>query len=60
MKEEDVKRLALVLEVQAEIEAMKAANSQHPNDQPYTEKDFREKANKFSDLAYAHDRQLFS
>ena len=30
--------------VNAYIEGMKAANSQFPEDQPYTEKDFKEKA----------------
>ena len=59
MKEEDVKRLALVLEVQAQIEAMKTANAQNPDKQPYSEEDFRKKAEELGGLAYAHDMQLF-
>lgn len=54
----NVKRLALVLAVQAEIEGMKAANDQHQEDQPYTEDDFRAKAAELASLAYKHDEQL--
>lgn len=54
----DVKRLALVLAVQAEIEGMKAANAQHPDNQPYTKEQFDEKAFRLESLAYCHDEQL--
>lgn len=59
MNEFDVRRLALILAVQAEIEGMKAANSQYPDNQPYQESAFLEKSNKLSDLAFAHNQQLF-
>lgn len=58
MNEYDVKRLALVLSVQAEIEGMKAANDQSPNDQPFTLEEFEAKAELLRDLAYKHDYQL--
>lgn len=54
----DIKRLALVLAVQAEIEGMKAENSQHKDDQPYTGEQFEDKASELKNLAYAHDEQL--
>jgi len=57
----DVKRLALVLAVQAEIEGMKAENilrEQNEQSPAYGEKQFNEIANRLSDLAYAHDEQL--
>lgn len=59
MNEFDVRRLALVLSLQAEIEGMKAANSQNPQDQPFTLENFKIKASKLQDLAYAHNEQLF-
>jgi len=58
MNHYDVKRLALVLAVQAEIEGMKAANAQNPEEQPYNEESFREKAFRLASLAYCHDEQL--
>lgn len=58
MEHYDVKRLALVLSVQAEIEGMKAANNQSPESQPYHEGHYQEKAEKLSKLAYAHNEQL--
>lgn len=54
----DVKRLGMILSVQAEIEGMKAANSQYSEDQPYTEQDFINKSVQLLDLANAHDEQL--
>ena len=57
----DVKRLALVLALQAEIEGMKAENilrEQNEQSSAYGEKQFNEIANRLSDLAYAHDEQL--
>jgi len=61
MTEYDVKRLALVLAVQAEIEGMKAANliRKHRNEPPsYNEGDFQIKASRLEDLAYSHDFQF--
>lgn len=54
----DVKRLALVLSVQSEIEGMKAANSQSQDSQPYTMDDFENKSSELQNLAYVHDEQL--
>lgn len=53
----DVKRLALVLAVQAEIEAMKAHNATD-NFQKYPETEFWDRAKKLENLAYAHNEQL--
>lgn len=58
MTEYDVRRLALVLAVQAKIEAMKADNNQRPNDQRYTETDFYAAGQELETLAYKHDFQL--
>jgi hypothetical protein len=61
MNEYDVKRLALVLSAQAEIEGMKAENTiRYQNDQSpaYGEKQFNQLANRLSDLAHAHNEQL--
>ena len=54
----DVKRLALILAVQAKIEAMKTDNNQRPNDQRYTETDFYAASQELEMLAYKHDEQL--
>ena len=56
-----VKRLALVLAVQAEIEGMKAANSfdgQIGRAIAFGQKDFNSKASELENLAHAHDEQL--
>ena len=58
MNQYDVKRLALVLAIQAEIEGMKAANAQHSDNQPYTKEHFDEKAFRLESLAYCQDEQL--
>ncbi len=58
MNEYDVKRLALILAVQAEIEAMKSKNAQEIDHQKYTEADFYNKAEELRRLAYAHNEQL--
>ncbi len=58
MNHYDAKRLALVLSMQAEIEGMKAANAQHPENQPYTKEQFDEKEFRLESLAYCHDEQL--
>ena len=56
-----VKRLALILAVQAEIEGMKAENMQREQkgySMAWTESDFCEKAEELRRLAYKHDEQL--
>ena len=58
MEEDAVKRLALVLSVQAEIDGMKAHNEVCPNN-PYMKKDFDAKAEELRGLSYAHNQQLF-
>lgn len=62
MDENAVKRLALILSVQAEIEGMKVANEESTrNNRPfiYSESEFNKMASRLSDLAYAHNQQLF-
>jgi len=61
MNEYDVKRLALVLAVQAEIEGGKAENKHFEligGDIPYREDDFNKKAEELRELAYKHNEQL--
>uniref|UniRef100_A0A6H1ZZN6 Uncharacterized protein n=1 Tax=viral metagenome TaxID=1070528 RepID=A0A6H1ZZN6_9ZZZZ len=58
MNEYDVKRLALIFVIQAEIEGMKTANNQHEQDQPYTDKDFQAKAEELRIVAYKHNEEL--
>ena len=61
MTQYDVKRLALVLAVQAEIEGMKSENilrEQNEQSPAYGEKQFNECASRLENLAYAHDEQL--
>lgn len=61
MTQADVKRLALVLAVQAEIEGMKAENQYWKNnggDPTHGESKFLDKASELRNLAYAHDDQL--
>jgi hypothetical protein len=52
----NVKRLALVLSIQAEIEGMKVQNLLEPN--TYTKDDFFTKAELLRLIAYAHNEQL--
>lgn len=58
----DVRRLALILAKQAEIEGMTAENQwliargEYPK---YRESHFQEKGNDMQNLAYTHDLQLF-
>ena len=57
----DVKRLALVLSVQAEIEGMKAENENHKQSNEsmaYTAEDFNSKSQELQNLAYVHSEQL--
>jgi hypothetical protein len=61
MNEHDVKRLVLVLAVQAEIEGMKSANNDRltaGHSMAYDETSFREMAERFYTLANAHNDQL--
>ena len=61
MTDYTVKRLALVLAVQAEIEGMKAENEnrkQQNHSMAYTDPEFCDKAAKLENLAYCHDDQL--
>lgn len=61
MQTDDVRRLALVLAVQAEIEGMKAENllREQNNESPaYGDESFCNKAAELKNLAYAHDFQL--
>lgn len=62
MNEYDLKRLALILAVQAEIEGMKAANDRqktfHLAEPLYSEHHFSGKAEELRVLAYKHDHQL--
>ena len=61
MNDYTVRRLALILAVQAEIEGMKAENMQREQQgysMAWTESDFCEKAEELRQLAYKHDEQL--
>lgn len=61
MNEYDVKRLALVLSVQAEIEGMKSENTQRAGDgysMAYSDMDFSIKAEELRVLASKHNDQL--
>ena len=53
----DIKRLALILAVQAEIEAMKAHNATD-NFAKYSEIEFWNRAKKLEEIAYKHNEQL--
>jgi len=60
----DVKRLALVLAVQAEIEGMKAENARRAASYEgkcsslYSDEHFQLKANELKNLAHVHDEKL--
>jgi hypothetical protein len=61
MDQYDVKRLALVLAIQAEIEGMKAFNQQRAvlNESPgYNQSEFNDMAQQLRNLAYLHNDQL--
>lgn len=62
MNEYDVKRLALILAIQAEIEGMKAENTQRERQNyavAYTEVEFCAKAEELRVLAHVSNDQLF-
>ena len=61
MEHYDVRRLALVLAVQAEIEGMKFSNmlrEQYNESHSYTNEDFNNKARELRNLAYSLNEQL--
>lgn len=61
MNEFDVKRLAAVLAIQAEIEGMKVANIERESQNfalAYGEKDFMHAAQELKNLSYYHNDQL--
>lgn len=61
MNSYDVKRLALVLAKQAEIEGMKSENVFYVNEYgapKYNEEAFIQKKMDLENLAYAHDEQI--
>ena len=61
MNSADVKRLALILAVQAEIEGMKSANIERESNGvaiAWDESMFCEKAEELRNLAHAHEDQL--
>lgn len=61
MNNYDVKRLALILAIQSEIEGMKALNSdrlQNNHTIAYMDDSFFEKAEELRNLASKHDDQL--
>lgn len=61
MTDYTVKRLALILAIQAEIEGMKAENLQRISvnySMEYNESDFKAKSEELRELAYKHDYQL--
>lgn len=61
MNEYDVKRLALLYALQAEIEGMKAENKQRQvlgESMAYTASQFGEMAEQIRELAYKHNEQL--
>lgn len=61
MNEYDIKRLALILSVQAEIEGMKIANierEQRDESPAYNNGHFQEQSKLLSDLAYKYNEQL--
>jgi hypothetical protein len=61
MNHYDVKRLALVLALQAEIEGMKAENTQRElwlHELTYNEGHFQEMAEKIRYVAHCHNEQL--
>lgn len=63
MNEYDVKRLALVLALQAEIEGMKAENTYREmegHSLSYNEGRFREMAEKLRNVAYCDAEQLWA
>lgn len=57
----DVKRLALILSVQAEVDGMKFENlqrEQYNHSHAYTDEDFQSKAAELENLAHASNDQL--
>lgn len=62
MNEYDIKRLGLILSIQAEIEGMKVMNEerrQRNEALAYSEDDFFELSTQLSNATYSHNNQLF-
>lgn len=62
MEGSDVKRLALIFAIQAEIEGMKAFNTERENNGEalgYDESAFNQAAEELRNIAYCHEDQLF-
>lgn len=57
MNEYDIKRLALTLAIQAEIEAMKAHNATDYVEK-YSEREFWDRAEQLREIACKHNEQL--
>lgn len=57
MNEYDIKRLALIFAIQAEIEGMKVSNKIVEG--TYSKSFFDTKAEELRNLAYSHNEQLF-
>ena len=61
MQSNDVKRLGLILSVQATIEGMKAENKQRGlfgDSMAYVYEDFRKNSEELEKLSYVHDHEL--
>ncbi len=61
MNEYDVKRLALVLAIQAEIEGMKADNAYrevYGHEPTHTEAQFKAQAERLRNVVHCHNEQL--
>ena len=59
MEDYTVKRLGLILSVQARIDGMKVANACRDKDDPsYRDEDFRNESEKLENIAYSHPDQL--
>ncbi len=61
MNEYDIKRLALILAIQTEVEAMKTENlywSSMKKPLTYLQEDFIKKSEELRELAYKHNEQL--
>ncbi len=57
MNEYDIKRLALIYAIQAEIEAMKVHNATD-SFQKYPEREFWDRADQLNNLGHCHNEQL--
>ncbi len=61
MTDVDVRRLGLILAIQAEVEGMKARNDQRKHCRSvmaYSMEEFQEKAEELRNIVYCHEEQL--